>query len=108
MRVVRAHRGEDAAAWGAALADASWLNSSSVLKEDGGSWVRRARLMGREVVVKCRELRGAWARAKCAIGRGKGDRHWRGAALLTGKGVRTARVHVLARARAGGIACLFQ
>jgi hypothetical protein len=39
-------------------------------------------------------LEGAWARVKCALGRGKGDRHWRGAALLSGKGVETARVLV--------------
>lgn len=104
VRIVRAHRSEDAAQWAAALADGAWVGSSTLLKEDGGSWVRRAQVLGREVVVKRREL-SAWARVKCAIGRGKGDRHWRGAALLSGKGVGTARVLVLARASVDGRDC---
>ena len=102
VRVVRAHRGEDGAAWARAIEDGGWLAESRVLKEDGATWVRRARVMGREVVVKCRGIDGAWARVKCALVRGKGDRHWRGAALLAGKSVPTARVMVLARARVDG------
>ena len=105
VRIVRAHRGEDAAAWAAAIGDASWIKSSSLLKQDERSWVRRATLLGRETVVKCREIDGIWARVKCALGRGKGDRHWRGAALLTGKGVKTARVLALARANVDGRDC---
>lgn len=102
VRVVRAVRGEDAAAWAVALADGAWLDAARTLKADGGSRVVAARLRGREVVVKTRQLRGAWARLKCALGRGKGDRHWRGAALLAGKGVATARVLALARATIDG------
>jgi tRNA A-37 threonylcarbamoyl transferase component Bud32 len=105
VRIVRAHRGEDAARWGAALADASWIESSLLLKQDGACWVRRAQVMGREVVMKCRGIDGVWARVKCALGRGKGDRHWRGTALLSGKGVKTARVFALARARVDGRDC---
>lgn len=104
VRVVRVHRGEDASKWAAALGDGGWAQGSSVLKADGASWVRRGTLLRREVVVKCREL-SAWARVKCALGRGKGDRHWRGAALLTGKGVSTARVLALVRARVDGREC---
>lgn len=102
IRIIRAHRGEDAAKWARTLADPQWLGESSLLKEDGTNTVRRATLLGRETVVKCREVSGAWARVKCALGRGKGDRHWRGAAMLAGKGVKTARVFVLVRARMGG------
>lgn len=105
VRIVRAHRGEDAAMWAAAIGDASWIKSSSLLKQDGATWVRRASMMGRDAVVKCREIDGVWSRVKCALGRGKGDRHWRGAAMLAGKGVKTARVFVLARAEVDGRAC---
>lgn len=103
VRMVRTIRGEDAAAWRDALGEGSWMNSASELKAEGGSRVVGAVLRGRAVVVKVRALRGAWARWKCALGRGKGDRHWRGAALLMGKGVATARVLALARARVDGM-----
>lgn len=102
VRIVRTIRGEDAAAWRDALGDGAWMSSASELKAEGGSRVVGAAVRGRGVVVKVRELRGAWARLKCVLGRGKGDRHWRGAALLAGKGVATARVLALARARVDG------
>ncbi|MBX3403303.1 MAG: hypothetical protein KF699_07830 [Phycisphaeraceae bacterium] len=105
VRVVRAVRGEDAAAWAVALGEGAWLDSARTLKAEGGVRVLGASMLGREVVVKVREVRGAWERLKCAVGRGKGDRHWRGAALLAGKGVATARVFVLARAMIGGCEC---
>jgi tRNA A-37 threonylcarbamoyl transferase component Bud32 len=105
VRVVRAVRGEDAGAWAGALGGGAWLSSARTLKAEGGARVLAASLLGRGVVVKVREIRGPWARLKCALGRGKGDRHWRGAALLTGKGIATARVFALARGRLGGREC---
>jgi len=105
VRVVRAHRDEDGGKWAAALAGGAWLAGSTLLKQDGPGWVRRATMMGREVVIKCRDVDSAWSRLKCALGRGKGDRHWWGAAMLAAKRVPTAQVLVLARARIAGRDC---
>ncbi len=93
-------RGEDPDAWSRALADPAWLGSSRVLKDEpGSSWVRRATLNGREVVVKCRCLHTLSRRIKAALGFGHGDKHWRGAALLASKKILTAKPVVLFRAR---------
>jgi hypothetical protein len=93
-------RGEDPAAWSRALADPAWLASSQLLKDEpDSSWVRRATLNGRDVVVKCRYLntRSRWL--KSALGYGHGDKHWRGAALLASKKIPTARPVILLWAR---------
>jgi len=93
-------RGEDPAAWSRALADPTWLPSSQLLKDElGSSWVRRATINGREVVVKCRYLNTLSRRLKSALGYGHGDKHWRGAAALAGRRVNTARPIVLAHAK---------
>lgn len=91
-------RGEDPAAWLRALADPSWLASSQLLKDEpGSSWVRRATINGRDVVVKCRYLNTLPRRLKSALGYGHGDKHWRGAARLAMKRIPTATPIVLAR-----------
>lgn len=93
-------RGEDAAAWSRALADPAWLVASQLLKDEpGSSWVRRATINGRDVVVKCRILNSCSRRLKAALGFGHGDKHWRGAALLASKRILTAKPVVLFRTR---------
>jgi hypothetical protein len=92
-------RGEDPAAWSRALADPAWLASSQLLKDEpNSSWVRRATLNGRDVVVKCRYLNTTSRWLKSALGYGHGDKHWRGAAVLASRRIETARPIVLARA----------
>ncbi len=102
VTIIRARRGEDSARWAAALADAGWAVSSTVLKHEGHAWVRAAHLRDRDVVIKCREVAGPWERFKAAIGRGKFDRHWRGAARLAARSIPTADVLVLAGAAVDG------
>ncbi len=103
--ILRVASGESAAAWSAALNEAAWFGSSQVLKEDSGSWVRRARVMGRDVVVKCRALNTVGRRVKHVLGMGHGGKHWRGAELLRRALVRTAGTILLARGRVAGGAC---
>lgn len=96
-------RGEDSGAWRRALADPAWPGASVVLKDEpGSSWVRRATINGRDVVVKCRWLNTLSRWLKGALGYGHGDKHWRGAAALASKKVPTATPVVLARARLDG------
>ena len=96
--------GEDAAAWRDALATPGWADAARVLKEDRGSWVRRANLLGRDVVVKCRELNTIGRRFKHAIGMGHGAKHWRGAAKLMRAEIPTGRPLVLMRSEVDGCA----
>jgi hypothetical protein len=109
LRLVRLGAGEDARAWHEALARPGWLREPTSLKEEGGAWVRRGLVrvgtQDRDVVAKCRPLRGASERAKCALGLGRGDRHWRGAGWLLAHGFRTARPLVLARSQPDGPPC---
>lgn len=103
--MIRVAEGEDAAAWRDALSAPGVLDGAQVLKEDSGSWVRRARVMGRDVVVKCRVLNTLGRRVKHVLGMGHGAKHWRGAELLRRAHVRTARTILLARGRVAGAAC---
>lgn len=104
VRVRRAARGVDAGALAAELGRGVWLASARTLKDERGSWVKRARLGGVEVVVKCRRLGSTGDVLKAALGFGRADRHWFGAALLTGKKIATARPLLLGHARVGGVA----
>lgn len=105
VRVLRAGPNEDGAAWVAALAE--WDRAAEVLKDDAGTTVWRARLNGRDVVVKCWSL-GAGARVKSWLRASRGFRHWRGAAWLAEHGFGTAKCFALVRGRADGksVECL--
>lgn len=103
VRIRLVVRGEDPARWADAIADPGWLDTGEVLKDEpGSSWVRRAMLGGREVVVKCRLLGPVSRRLKSALGFGHGNRHWRGAAMLAAKKVPTARPIALVSATIDG------
>ncbi len=104
-KIVQLAAGEDAAAWRDALAQPGWASAATVLKEDRGSWVRRANLLGRDVVVKCRELNTIGRRFKHAIGMGHGAKHWRGAERLMRAGIATGRLLALMRMEVGGKRC---
>lgn len=105
VRVRRVGEGENAARWSEALAAPEWAASSRILKEDGESWVRRASLAGRDVLVKCRPARGAGERFKRLLRSTRGDRHWRGASWLMKHGFATAPPLALADALVDGIPC---
>ena len=105
-KALRTAPGEPAEQWLAALTDPAWLGAAKILKDDKkGSWVRRARLLGRDVVVKCRMLNALSRRLKSAIGMGHGHKHWRGALLLQDRGIATAAPLVLCRAEIDGASC---
>lgn len=104
-KIVRVGAGEDGAVWRRALEGGEWVDGAVVMKEDGGSWVRRARVMGREVVVKCRELGSWWKRVKFGVGMGHGHQQWRGAERLMKAGIATGRPLVVARAVVDGRVC---
>jgi tRNA A-37 threonylcarbamoyl transferase component Bud32 len=70
--------------------------SARILKAEGSSRVFRAPMLGRDVVIKVRELRGIAERVKWAAGAARGFRHWRGATWLMDHGFGTARPLVLA------------
>jgi hypothetical protein len=91
VRVRRAARGVDAPAIVRALERGDWGDRSTLLKREGASWVRRAKIAGSDVVVKCRGLERTGALLKAGLGFGRGDRHWYGAALLASKKIATAR-----------------
>ena len=97
-KVVRVAEGESPQAWAAALAEPGWVTRSELLKEEGGSWVRRATLLGRDVVVKCRALNTLGRRIKSLIGMGHGAKHWRGAERLIRAGITTREPLCLTRA----------
>jgi tRNA A-37 threonylcarbamoyl transferase component Bud32 len=69
---------------------------ATVLKDDGDTAVWRARLDGRDVVVKRWRLRSASSRVKSALRSWRGDRHWRGARRLLEGGIQTGEPWVLA------------
>lgn len=91
--------------WRDALSAPRALDGTKVLKEDGGSWVRRAMVMGRDVVVKCRVLNSAGRKFKHAIGMGHGHKHWRGAERLMRAGIATGKPLALLRAKVDGTLC---
>ncbi len=103
--VVRVAAGEDGAGWRRALETGEWVDGAVVMKSEGGSWVRRATMMGREVVVKCRELGTVWKRVKFGVGMGHGAKQWRGAERLMKAGIATGRPLVMARAVVDGRVC---
>jgi hypothetical protein len=107
VKILRAAEGEAAAAWRDALGRGEWVAASRTLKEDpeGGSWVRRAEILGRDVVVKCRALNTLSRRVKHAMGMGHAHKQWRGAELLRKARLATARNWAIARARIDGRAC---
>jgi len=103
IKIKRVATGEQAAAWARALQDPSWHAGAAVLKDEPrSSWVRRANMMGRDVVVKCRLLNTVGRRFKSAVGMGHGDKQWRGAELLTSKQIMTARPLARGAARVDG------
>lgn len=108
LRPIRVAPGEDAAAWAGALQGA-WLRGAQTLKNEPAgagrsslAWVRRARLLGQDVVVKCRGAGGLAERMKSVARRGRFERHWRGAERLAAVGVATARPLLLASGEQGG------
>jgi tRNA A-37 threonylcarbamoyl transferase component Bud32 len=84
-------------AWLAALTEFD-PSGATRLKQDAGTAVYRARLMGRDVVVKSWQVRGPLSRLKALVRHSRADRHWRGAGWLTAQGIPTAPVLVLASA----------
>lgn len=72
-------------------------DTAALLKSEGPSSVWRARLLGRDVVVKLWEQRTLSGRLKLLLGGSRGRRHWRGAHLLARLGVPSARPLVLAQ-----------
>lgn len=93
-RAVRVAPGEDAGAWTNALSIVGWERRARVLKRDAGAEVLRVTLLGRDVVVKTRELRGLDA-LRARLGASRAFRHWRGAAWLIDHGFRTAAPRAL-------------
>lgn len=99
LRVRRAARGIDGARLAAALSRGAWLPSAHTLKAEGNSWVKRATIDGIDAVVKCRPLERPADALKAALGFGRADRHWLGAALLVAKSIPTARPLLIGHAR---------
>ncbi|MBL9031761.1 MAG: hypothetical protein JNM80_08645 [Phycisphaerae bacterium] len=85
--------------WARALADRSWESDAIVLKHQGGSWVRRATLLGREVVVKTLPSSGVIGAIKSALRLSRAWRQARGAARLERAGIPTARALAVVRTR---------
>lgn len=106
LRVIRAALASDGAAWAGALSGGAWLSRARVLKRDGATTVYRARLLEREVVIKCWEL-APKARLQALIGNTRGLRHWRGAARLRKAGIATAWTWALLRGPDAGKAVEF-
>lgn len=100
--VTRAGPGVEASAMPHELQRGTWLETAESLKADGASWVKRARLQGLDVVVKCRPLDTFARRLKAMIGQEQFDRHWRAAGLLASARVPTGEVKLLARAIVDG------
>lgn len=95
MRIERLAPGESADAWAGALASLDPARAE-VLKEDSGAAVYRAKLLGRDIILKRWELASLGSRLKGALRAGRADRHWRGAEWLTRVGIPTARCLALA------------
>jgi tRNA A-37 threonylcarbamoyl transferase component Bud32 len=102
IKIIRVAEGESPAAWRDVLAQPGWADAARILKEDAGSWVRRATLLDRDVVVKCRPLKPLARRFKHAIGMGHAHKHWRGAERLNRAKVATGKPLVIMRARVDG------
>jgi hypothetical protein len=98
FRIQRIAQGESAAAWVGALATFD-PKTARVLKQEGTSAVYQTQLLGRDVVVKNRELRGLKERVKLWRELTRGFRHWNGANWLIDNGVATAKPWVLATQR---------
>lgn len=82
----------------------AWVRAGEpgrVLKRDGPNVVLAAHLGGRGVVIKRWNLDGL-SRLKAALGAGRGERHWSGAAWLARHKIATAPCLVLAHDTAGG------
>lgn len=84
-------------AWLAALTSFD-PSRATRLKQDAGTAVHRAHLLGRDVVIKSWELEGPVSRLKSLVRQSRADRHWRGAGWLAAHGIPTAPVLVLATA----------
>jgi tRNA A-37 threonylcarbamoyl transferase component Bud32 len=106
VKILRIAPNELATSWHDALARADWTKSQ-VLKDDpgAGSWVRRATMLQREVVVKCRALNSPSRRIKHALRMGHAHKHWRGASRLLRAGIATGRPLAIGRASAEGTPC---
>ncbi|MBC7771380.1 MAG: hypothetical protein H7210_02680 [Pyrinomonadaceae bacterium] len=94
--------------WAAWLAQSPW-HTSTLLKQDGASWVRAVPApsgsSSEQVVVKCRIDRGFRAGIKRLFRSSRGDRQWRGAQWLIRHGLRTAQPLALLRANIAGQPC---
>lgn len=101
-RAVRVAPGEDAGAWTNALSTVGWERRARVLKRDAGAEVLSVTLLGRDVVVKARELRGLDA-LKARFGASRAFRQWRGSAWLLDHGFRTAHPRALLVGSRGGL-----
>lgn len=94
-RVERTGAGEDAREWARVLAGFD-EGGAERLKDDGGTAVLRASLLGREVVLKRWDLGSLGARVRAVLRAAPADRHWRNAAWLAARGITTARPLALA------------
>jgi hypothetical protein len=95
VKVIRSAPGETRAEWAEAIGGFD-PSTAQVLKADGDTAVYRAKILGRDVVLKRWDLSTRGARAKAMFAASRGHRHWRGAARLARAGIRTARCLVLA------------
>lgn len=94
MRIERLAPGEEPlrGQWQEALR-AGWQSGASAIKQEGETSVWRARLLGRDVIVK---QRAGPATMKELCGLDRESRQWRGAQWLQAHGIPTARCLVLA------------
>ncbi|QOJ00181.1 MAG: hypothetical protein HRU70_06645 [Phycisphaeraceae bacterium] len=98
LRRIAADAAGERTSWASALAGFD-PSRGGAIKRDGGVSVHRARMVGRDVVVKCWELGSVWSRLKSAWRVSRAYRHCRGSERLAGAGVRVARPMVLATDR---------
>jgi len=94
--VARAGAGDWAGAWGAGAP------SAGVLKDYERGTVWRARLLGRECVVKCTLMKPARRRIQAALRRSPAWRHWRNARWLRGRGFAAGEPLAILRGASGG------
>jgi hypothetical protein len=95
-----------AGGWVGAIArcdgDDGWLAGAELLKADPRGPVWKTRLLGRDVVVKCRCLCGLGEGMKVLLRMTRGERLWRGWQWLDGHGFASARPIVLLRGKRDG------
>lgn len=85
--------------WARALADPVWEAGAAVLKQDGGSVVRRCTLLGQPVVVKSVRLCDLARSVRAALHLSRAWRQCRGSARLQRAGIPTAPALAIVRTR---------